>query len=67
MKLADLAKGIQMLKSLRHERLIELHTVWSTGEPVYIVTELMGKGHLQAFLGSECGCLSVDITTFGLG
>lgn len=54
MKLADLAKEIQTLKSLRHQRLIQLHAVCSAGEPVYIVTELMRKGNLQAFLGSEC-------------
>jgi serine/threonine protein kinase len=53
MKLADLAKEIEALKSLRHERLIRLHAVCSSGEPVYIVTELMGKGNLQAYLGSE--------------
>lgn len=70
MKLADLAKEIQTLKSLRHAWLIQLHAVCSTGEPVYIVTELMRKGNLQAFLGSECtptGRLSVDSTTFGPG
>nr|XP_044604344.1 tyrosine-protein kinase Srms isoform X4 [Equus asinus] len=55
MKLADLAKEIQTLKSLRHERLIRLHAVCSAGEPVYIVTELMRKGNLQAFLGSPEG------------
>ncbi|XP_019492734.1 PREDICTED: tyrosine-protein kinase Srms [Hipposideros armiger] len=55
MKLADLAKEIQTLKSLRHERLIRLHAVCSAGEPVYIVTELMCKGNLQAFLGSPEG------------
>lgn len=54
MKLADLSKEIQTLKSLRHERLIQLHAVCSAGRPVYIVTELMRKGSLQAFLGSEC-------------
>ncbi|XP_069352146.1 tyrosine-protein kinase Srms [Eulemur rufifrons] len=54
-KLADLAKEIETLKSLRHERLIRLHAVCSAGEPVYIVTELMRKGNLQAFLGSPEG------------
>lgn len=54
-KLADLAQEIQTLKSLRHERLIRLHAVCSAGEPVYIVTELMHKGSLQAFLGSGRG------------
>ncbi|XP_004430247.1 PREDICTED: tyrosine-protein kinase Srms [Ceratotherium simum simum] len=55
MKLEDLAKEIQTLKSLRHERLIRLHAVCSASEPVYIVTELMRKGNLQAFLGSPEG------------
>ncbi|XP_044241541.1 tyrosine-protein kinase Srms [Ursus arctos] len=54
-KLADLSKEIQTLKSLRHERLIRLHAVCSTGQPVYIVTELMRKGNLQAFLGTPEG------------
>ncbi|KAK2110356.1 hypothetical protein P7K49_010102 [Saguinus oedipus] len=55
MKLADLAKEIQTLKGLRHERLIRLHAVCSAGEPVYIVTELMHKGNLRAYLGSPEG------------
>ncbi|XP_041588125.1 serine/threonine-protein kinase ste20-like isoform X5 [Vulpes lagopus] len=55
MKVADLAKEIRTLKSLRHERLIRLHAVCSAGEPVYIVTELMRKGNLQAFLGGPEG------------
>ncbi|XP_034881455.1 tyrosine-protein kinase Srms isoform X1 [Mirounga leonina] len=55
MKLADLSKEIQTLKSLKHERLIRLHAVCSMGQPVYIVTELMRKGSLQAFLGSPEG------------
>ncbi|KAM5245934.1 tyrosine-protein kinase Srms [Ctenodactylus gundi] len=55
MKLADLAKEIEALKNLRHERLIRLHAVCSRGEPVYIVTELMRKGNLQAYLGSPKG------------
>ncbi|XP_060027606.1 tyrosine-protein kinase Srms isoform X5 [Erinaceus europaeus] len=55
MKLDDLAQEIRTLKSLRHERLIRLHAVCSTGEPVYIVTELMRKGSLQAYLGGPEG------------
>ncbi|XP_013362966.1 PREDICTED: tyrosine-protein kinase Srms [Chinchilla lanigera] len=55
MKLADLTKEIEALKSLRHQRLIRLHAVCSVGEPVYIVTELMRKGSLQAYLGSPEG------------
>lgn len=55
MKAADLTHEIQVLKSLRHERLIRLHAVCSAGSPVYIVTELMRKGSLQAYLGSPEG------------
>ncbi|KAM4842730.1 tyrosine-protein kinase Srms [Thomomys bottae] len=55
MKLADLSKEIEALKSLRHERLVRLCAVCSAGEPVFIVTELMGKGNLQAYLGSPEG------------
>ncbi|KAM6163900.1 tyrosine-protein kinase Srms [Rhynchocyon petersi] len=60
MKHADLAKEIQTLKGLRHERLIRLHAVCSAGEPVYIVTELMRKGNLQCYLsGPEGTALSL--------
>ncbi|XP_055964013.1 tyrosine-protein kinase Srms [Sorex fumeus] len=55
MKPADLTQEIQTLKSLQHERLIRLHAVCSAGSPVYIVTELMRKGSLQAYLGSPEG------------
>nr|XP_010341505.1 tyrosine-protein kinase Srms isoform X1 [Saimiri boliviensis boliviensis] len=55
MKLTDLAKEIQTLKGLRHERLIRLHAVCSAGDPVYIVTELMCKGNLRVYLGSPEG------------
>ncbi|KAJ8779153.1 hypothetical protein J1605_013004 [Eschrichtius robustus] len=54
-KVADLAQEIQMLMSLGHERLIRLPAVCSAGERVYVVTELMRKGGLQAFLGSPEG------------
>lgn len=53
MKMADLSKEIEALKTLRHERLIRLYAVCSHGEPVYIVTELMRKGNLQFYLASE--------------
>lgn len=69
MKLADLAKEIEALQSLRHERLIRLHAVCSVGEPVYIVTELMRKGNLQAYLGSEyttpCPAAAARVTLGG--
>ncbi|EHB17791.1 Tyrosine-protein kinase Srms [Heterocephalus glaber] len=52
MKLAEFTKEIAALKSLRHERLMWLHVVCSTGEPVYIITEVLCKGSLQAYLGT---------------
>nr|XP_051685085.1 tyrosine-protein kinase Srms isoform X3 [Oryctolagus cuniculus] len=54
MKLTDLAKEMEVLKGLRHERLIRLLAVCS-GEPVFIVTELMSRGSLQALLASPEG------------
>ncbi|XP_047396943.1 tyrosine-protein kinase Srms isoform X3 [Sciurus carolinensis] len=55
MKMADLSKEIEVLKTLRHERLIRLYAVCSHEEPVYIVTELMRKGNLQSYLASPEG------------
>ncbi|KYO30067.1 tyrosine-protein kinase Srms [Alligator mississippiensis] len=52
MKAEDFTKEIQNLKSLKHEKLIQLHAVCSRGEPVFIITELMKKGNLQSYLNS---------------
>lgn len=46
-------KEIQALKNLHHPKLIQLLALCSRGEPVYIVTELMTKGSLKFYLGSE--------------
>uniref|UniRef100_A0A672HRT8 Tyrosine-protein kinase n=1 Tax=Salarias fasciatus TaxID=181472 RepID=A0A672HRT8_SALFA len=48
-------KEVQALKSLHHPKLIELLAMCSRGEPVYIVTELMSKGSLKAYLSSAEG------------
>lgn len=53
MKAEDFTKEIQNLKSLKHEKLIQLHAVCSRGEPVFIITELMKKGNLQSYLNSQ--------------
>uniref|UniRef100_A0A3P9Q6E2 non-specific protein-tyrosine kinase n=1 Tax=Poecilia reticulata TaxID=8081 RepID=A0A3P9Q6E2_POERE len=50
-RLADFVKEVQALKSLHHPKLIQLLAMCSRGEPVYIVTELMSKGSLKAYLG----------------
>ncbi|XP_049610424.1 proto-oncogene tyrosine-protein kinase Src isoform X1 [Syngnathus scovelli] len=44
----------QVMKKLRHEKLVQLYAVVSE-EPIYIVTEYMGKGSLLDFLKGEMG------------
>lgn len=46
-------KEVQALKNLHHPKLIQLLALCSRGDPVYIVTELMTKGNLKSYLGSE--------------
>ncbi|CAF88761.1 unnamed protein product, partial [Tetraodon nigroviridis] len=51
----EFVKEVQALKSLHHPKLIQLLAMCSRGEPVYIVTELMTKGSLKAYLASAEG------------
>uniref|UniRef100_A0A8B9WSA8 Tyrosine-protein kinase n=1 Tax=Bos mutus grunniens TaxID=30521 RepID=A0A8B9WSA8_BOSMU len=44
----------QVMKKLRHEKLVQLYAVVSE-EPIYIVTEYMSKGSLLDFLKGETG------------
>ncbi|XP_073165784.1 proto-oncogene tyrosine-protein kinase Src isoform X4 [Lepidochelys kempii] len=44
----------QVMKKLRHEKLVQLYAVVSE-EPIYIVTEYMSKGSLLDFLKGEMG------------
>uniref|UniRef100_A0ABK0LVQ9 Tyrosine-protein kinase n=1 Tax=Rattus norvegicus TaxID=10116 RepID=A0ABK0LVQ9_RAT len=44
----------QVMKKLRHEKLVQLYAVVSE-EPIYIVTEYMNKGSLLDFLKGETG------------
>ncbi|XP_023690792.1 proto-oncogene tyrosine-protein kinase Src isoform X1 [Paramormyrops kingsleyae] len=44
----------QVMKKLRHEKLVQLYAVVSE-EPIYIVTEYMGQGSLLDFLKGEMG------------
>ncbi|XP_026147407.1 tyrosine-protein kinase fynb isoform X2 [Carassius auratus] len=44
----------QIMKKLRHDKLVQLYAVVSE-EPIYIVTEYMGKGSLLDFLKGEEG------------
>ncbi|XP_015220072.1 proto-oncogene tyrosine-protein kinase Src isoform X2 [Lepisosteus oculatus] len=44
----------QVMKKLRHEKLVQLYAVVSE-EPIYIVTEFMGQGSLLDFLKGDMG------------
>ncbi|XP_041860326.1 proto-oncogene tyrosine-protein kinase Src isoform X1 [Melanotaenia boesemani] len=44
----------QVMKKLRHEKLVQLYAVVSE-EPIYIVTEYMGQGSLLDFLKGDMG------------
>uniref|UniRef100_A0A673KCN6 Tyrosine-protein kinase n=1 Tax=Sinocyclocheilus rhinocerous TaxID=307959 RepID=A0A673KCN6_9TELE len=49
----DFLREAQIMKKLRHARLIQLYAVCTTEEPIYIITELMSHGSLQEYLQSK--------------
>jgi len=46
----DFLAEAQIMKKLRHRKLIQLYAVCTQDEPIYIVTELMRYGSLLDFL-----------------
>ncbi|XP_051578471.1 tyrosine-protein kinase SRK3-like [Myxocyprinus asiaticus] len=44
---------IEIMKELRHERLLKLYAVCTIDEPIWIITELMKNGSLKKFLISH--------------
>ena len=46
----DFLAEAQIMKKLRHVKLIQLYAVCTEDEPIYIVTELMQYGSLLEFL-----------------
>lgn len=46
----DFLAEAQIMKKLRHPKLIQLYAVCTQDEPIYIVTELMRHGSLLEFL-----------------
>ena len=46
----DFLAEAQIMKKLRHTKLIQLYAVCTEDEPIYIVTELMQYGSLLEFL-----------------
>ncbi|XP_073432080.1 tyrosine-protein kinase FRK [Dendrobates tinctorius] len=51
----DFLGEAQLMKNLRHPRLIQLYAVCSLEEPVYIITELMRHGSLLTYLQNDNG------------
>ena len=51
----DFLKEAQIMKKLRHPKLIQLYAVCTLEEPIYIVTELMVNGALLDFLQNGNG------------
>lgn len=52
----------QIMKKLRHDKLVPLYAVVSE-EPIYIVTEYMGKGSLHCCLVLFLLCLFISSKT----
>lgn len=46
----DFLAEAQIMKKLRHPKLIQLYAVCTHDEPIYIITELMKNGSLLEFL-----------------
>lgn len=45
----------QIMKKLKHDKLVQLYAVCTQGDPIYIVTELMTHGSLLEYLQSNHG------------
>jgi len=50
----DFLAEAQIMKKLRHPKLIQLYAVCTQDEPIYIVTELMRHGSLLEYLQGNC-------------
>ncbi|XP_034555776.1 tyrosine-protein kinase SRK2 [Notolabrus celidotus] len=51
----DFLREAQLMKRLRHAKLIQLYAVCTMEEPIYIITELMSNGSLQEYLQKDKG------------
>lgn len=52
----DFLAEAQIMKKLRHSKLIQLYAVCTVEEPIYIITELMKHGSLLEYLQGMCVC-----------
>lgn len=55
----DFLAEAQIMKKLRHSKLIQLYAVCTVEEPIYIITELMKHGSLLEYLQGMFALLSV--------
>ncbi|XP_018599325.1 tyrosine-protein kinase SRK2 [Scleropages formosus] len=51
----DFLREAQIMKKLRHSKLIQLYAVCTLDEPIYIITELMKNGSLLEYLQKDKG------------
>ncbi|XP_076872808.1 tyrosine-protein kinase SRK2 isoform X2 [Brachyhypopomus gauderio] len=56
----DFLREAQIMKKLRHPKLIQLYAVCTMGEPVYIITELMSNGSLHEYLQNRGAHLRIN-------
>lgn len=53
----DFLREAQIMKRLRHPKLIQLYAVCTLEDPIYIITELMKNGSLLEYLQSKTAML----------
>ncbi|XP_045067346.1 tyrosine-protein kinase FRK isoform X2 [Coregonus clupeaformis] len=53
----DFLQEAQIMKKLRHPKLIQLYAVCTVEEPIYIITELMKNGSLLEYLQKDMGVM----------
>ena len=62
----DFLAEAQIMKKLRHVKLIQLYAVCTLEEPIYIITELMKHGSLLDYLQGKCVCVCAHTPAFCL-
>ncbi|XP_018419051.1 PREDICTED: tyrosine-protein kinase FRK [Nanorana parkeri] len=53
----DFLREAQLMKNLRHPKLIQLYAVCSLEDPMYIITELMRHGSLLSYIKNDNGTM----------
>jgi fyn-related kinase len=57
----DFLAEAQIMKKLRHPKLIQLYAVCTLEEPIFIITELMKNGSLLEYLSGKGRVLKVSV------